>query len=276
MIQLSAPALTPETRTHLSTQQAEIDRLDSYEAQVAQGKALWGAKESTKAAKAAFSELKLKLVQMSCHGQRCHYCEDSYADEIEHICPKDLYPERVFDWDNYLYACGPCNGPKNNKFAVIDSNQGVIDITRARNAAVTPPLRGDPALINPRVEDPLTFLHLDLIQTFHFVPADELRPEPQRDALRCARARYTLEVLRLNERPGLVQLRKQAYESYTSRLFEYAYLSQMNPHSPELADKLESLTRLSHRAVWESMKRQRAHIPRLAQLFALAPAALDV
>jgi hypothetical protein len=36
------------------------------------------------------------------------------TDEAEHINPKDLYLERVFDWANYLYACGPCNGPKSN------------------------------------------------------------------------------------------------------------------------------------------------------------------
>lgn len=275
MIRLSAPPLTKKTLTHLRRQQATIDALSSYAAQVDKGKELWGVKESTKDAKAAFQELKDKLAQMSCHGQRCHYCEDSYADEIEHIRPKDLYPERVFDWDNYLYACGPCNGPKNNKFAIINAQQTITDVTRARNAAVTPPQAGESALINPRVEDPLAFLHLDLSQTFYFKPSDELLAPSQRDALRYARAKYTLEVLRLNERPALVEMRRQAYRNYTARLAEYALLSQMSPHAPELEDKLASLGRLSHRAVWESMKRQRELIPRLNQLFALAPSALN-
>ena len=48
------------------------------------------------------------------------YCEDSVGDEVEHHRPKNLYPDHTFLWDNYLYACGPCNGPKNNRFAVFD------------------------------------------------------------------------------------------------------------------------------------------------------------
>ena len=50
-----------------------------------------------------------------CHGpRRCMYCEDSAADEVEHFRPTDLYPEFVFAWMNYLYACGPCNVRKKN------------------------------------------------------------------------------------------------------------------------------------------------------------------
>ena len=47
------------------------------------------------------------------------YCEDSVADEVEHFRPKDLYPDVVFAWRNYLYACGQCNGGKNNRFSIV-------------------------------------------------------------------------------------------------------------------------------------------------------------
>jgi hypothetical protein len=96
------------------------------------------------------------------------YCEDAPADEVEHHSPKDLYPELVFTWRNYLYACGPCNGPKNNRFAVMDPADGrLIDVSRPRGAPVIPPAQGTLALLDPRRDDPMAFLMLDLRDTFH-------------------------------------------------------------------------------------------------------------
>lgn len=94
-----------------------------------------------------------------CSGsRRCLYCEDSCADEVEHIKPQDLYPEFVFVWENYLYACGPCNGGKNNAFAVFDPATGAtIIVTRKRGDPVTPPAVGTDVFINPRTEDPLQY-----------------------------------------------------------------------------------------------------------------------
>ncbi|MBX3729546.1 MAG: hypothetical protein KF858_10215 [Candidatus Sumerlaeia bacterium] len=37
------------------------------------------------------------------------YCEDSRATDIEHIRPKEHYPEVAFVWENYAYACNVCN-----------------------------------------------------------------------------------------------------------------------------------------------------------------------
>jgi uncharacterized protein (TIGR02646 family) len=57
------------------------------------------------------------------HG-KCAYCESSilhidYGD-IEHFRPKGLatYRRLIFDWDNLLLSCGPCNGSefKGSKF----------------------------------------------------------------------------------------------------------------------------------------------------------------
>jgi len=59
--------------------------------------------------------------------------EDAPADEVEHHSPKDLYPELVFVWRNYLYACGPCNRRKNNHFSIIDiQTEALVDVSRAR------------------------------------------------------------------------------------------------------------------------------------------------
>jgi len=42
------------------------------------------------------------------------YCDDSEGCDIDHFRPKSLpvYRGRVFDWDNLLWACTPCNRAK--------------------------------------------------------------------------------------------------------------------------------------------------------------------
>ena len=115
-----------------------------------------------------------------CSGaQRCVYCEDSVGDEVEHIQPKDLYPSLVFVWTNYVYACGRCNGGKSNKFAVISGNH-LVNVTRPRGSPVVPPPTGAPAFLNPRIEDPLDFLDLDLEGTFLVLARDGL-PDVDRE-----------------------------------------------------------------------------------------------
>src|SRR5262249_28940811 len=139
-----------------------------------------------------------------CHGsRRCMYCEDAPADEVEHFKPKDLYPQVAFAWDNYLYACGPCNGPKNNRFSVL-SRKAIVEVTRSRDDPVVPPRKGRPALINPSKENPLDFFMLDIINTFEFIVISVA------GSLEYARADYTLRVLRLNERDYLKKSRRTA------------------------------------------------------------------
>ncbi len=91
------------------------------------------------------------------------YCEDNEADEIEHLWPKSLYPDRTFRWDNHFFVCGPCNGPKNNHFPVLSAQTGcIVDVSRRRGAPVVPPEPGRMMLLDPRRDDPLRFLVLDL------------------------------------------------------------------------------------------------------------------
>ena len=59
--------------------------------------------------------------------RRCGYCEDSDGDEIEHIKPRDLYPEKTFAWENYLLACGQCNRSKSSRFL----NREVLRVARS-------------------------------------------------------------------------------------------------------------------------------------------------
>jgi hypothetical protein len=51
---------------------------------------------------AVFDAVERSLDQIARGIRRCAFCEDSMADEVEHFRPKDLYPQRVFRWPNYL------------------------------------------------------------------------------------------------------------------------------------------------------------------------------
>jgi uncharacterized protein (TIGR02646 family) len=211
------------------------------------------------------------VLDAMCRGpRRCMYCEDAPADEIEHFKPKDLHPELAFAWSNYLYACGTCNSPKNNQFAVIAgrASPSIIDVTRKRGTPVVPTRRGRPALINPLKEDPLHFIQLDLIDTFEFVP---IAPAGSLDYLR---AEYTLDVLRLNDRDYLIKARERAFESFAAILYEYIGKRAAGSSKNALSRYRKSILRSPHQTVWAEMKRQCENIPWIKQRFLAAPEAL--
>ena len=267
MIQLQVLPLNDRSAGYLNRWQQEIDGLPTYEERVATGKDKFGSRNSND--NATFRHVKEVLTKMCQGPRRCGYCEDSVADEVEHIKPKDLYPEAVFSWDNYLYACGPCNGPKNNRFAVLAGQpEALLDVTRGKDEPVVPPAAGEPALINPRVEDPLRFLFLDLLNTFAFTPALGLSPAEK------LRAEYTIEVLRLNARDYLVDARRTAFGTYRARLVEYVGEKQAGASQTDLQRRRDELLKVGHQTVWREMQRQQALYPPLEHLFAAAPEAL--
>ena len=90
-----------------------------------------------------------------------------------------------------------------------------VDVTRHKNDPIVPPLQGSPVLIDPRYENPLDYIELDLIDTFYFYPvADENTQAYQR-------AQYTIDIIKLNSRVVLVKARRNAFDSYKARLYEY-------------------------------------------------------
>ena len=268
MIRLPDVALPDETAKRLHEYQTQVDAKPTYAEQVAEAKDLFR-NRNTKT-NAAFQIVRQKLDEMCFGARRCAYCEDSAADEVEHVRPKDLYPEHVFRWKNYVYACGPCNGPKGNGFAVFEEGTGEFrDVTRRRNDPVEPPVAGDEVLIDARSEDPLEYIELDLSGTFLFLPALD------GDDRSIKRADYTIELLRLNERDLLIDARRQAFGSYVARLHQYRQRKFDGADRAELERLVDGVRSMNHPAVWQEMKRQRHLHQELRGLFEDTPEALD-
>lgn len=61
-----------------------------------------------------------KLALQNASYGKCMYCESkvlhTYYGDVEHIKPKDTYPQLEFEWDNLGFVCAQCNGKKSNKY----------------------------------------------------------------------------------------------------------------------------------------------------------------
>ena len=262
MLYIEDAGLDPSTVRGLKRYQSEVDSAGTYPQRVTKGKELFSARN--RESNSVFRAVRARLREMCAGAQRRGYCEDSVGDEVEHIMPKDLYPERVFLWQNYLLACGRCNVGKSNKFAVIVGWQ-LMDVTRRHGAPIRTPRRGDPGLINPRAENPLVYLDLEL-ETFMFLPREDLTVIDER------RAQYTIEVLKLN-RDVLLEARREAYGAYRARLLEYRDLRNADAQDAKLSLLTDAVMSSSHPTVWREMQRQRTDIEELKDLFSAVPGA---
>ncbi len=262
--------LSQDALDDLQGWQKIIDDEATYALQIEKAKSTWGKSNST------MNEVKDRLREMSNNTFRCNYCEDSYSDEVEHIWPKDIYPDKTYVWRNYVFACGPCNGPKNNSFALINPvTTTLLDITpphpRRRPAGYIPnrPPNYQAALIDPRKEDPLDFLTLDIVNTFYFISSSSNTPEKE------IRANYTIDILRLNDREYLVEGRKQAYGNFRARIIEYEQAKQSGSNQVLLDNLKSNLLQANHITVWKEMKRFYQRVPDLNTLFTNNPELLN-
>lgn len=86
--------------------------------------------------------IRMHLVRMAPGIERCMYCGDSRATDIDHFEPISHLPYGTFEWLNHLLACGSCNSnEKRDQFPLDDE--------------------GNPLLLDPTRENP--GLHLRLI-----------------------------------------------------------------------------------------------------------------
>jgi len=266
MILLPAVQLPATAGATLDKWQAEVDGETDYASRVTAAKTKFKGRNTKQ--NVTFKRVKEALTQMCSGARRCAYCEDNVADEVEHIAPKDLYPEHVFRWANYVYACGPCNGPKNNRLSVFDASGVLREVTRKSSDPVVPPLVGDPGLINPRVDNPVLFFDLDLLGTFMLLSKNDLT---ERDM---NRAECTIWLLDLN-RDVLLVGRRTAFESYRARLYEYREKRDGGASSSTLSALADGLKLMSHPTVWAEMQRTHLDIPELKTLFDDIPEAFE-
>lgn len=264
MLQLNDKPLPQEVASRLEGYQQEVDAMASFPEKVTTGKELFS--RYNKNTNAAFKVVRQILAEMSGGTARCNYCEDSNANQIEHIYPKNFYPEKCFVWKNYCYACGPCNQPKSDRFAVFEEiTQQQLDLKDLPKNS--PPPAGQALLLDPRAENPLEILFLDTRDTFKFVPFREERID-------VLRAEYTIEVLGLNSRGHLVRARAVAFGNFKARLFEYVHKKETGGSEEELIPLMESLKSEHHQTVWHEMIRQRNLHPEIDDLLNRAPEAL--
>lgn len=53
----------------------------------------------------------------------CAYCEQPDRGEVDHFHPKSKFPEKVYEWTNWLFSCHSCNQAKGEKWP----KQGYVD-----------------------------------------------------------------------------------------------------------------------------------------------------
>lgn len=198
--------LDPLDQETLYGLQEQVNAQPDFASRVRTAKKLWGSKGNAQGKK-AFGRIRQTLKSMCVQTGICHYCEQSEATDIEHIHPKSFYPEKAFEWTNYLLACKICNTTyKLDKWYVLDDQ----DTAHFLFKGMEPPWhRG--AFIQPRIEDPENYMLLNT-QSFTFEILPQLNPFDQ------AKAEKTLEILHLNERDVLLQARKSAAQYFHARM----------------------------------------------------------
>ncbi|MBL9044104.1 MAG: hypothetical protein JNM83_21025 [Myxococcales bacterium] len=264
---LSLPQIGPseDLLTQLQQWQDAVDAKLNYAQQVAKADGDWSLHRD----KQPMRDIEVLLEQMCCGGRRCAYCEDTLAHQIEHRWPKNLYPELVFDWLNFLYACGSCNLKKGSRFAVYPvGGRALLRVRRVPGAPLTAPPLGEMVFIDPRSEDPTQFFTIDLRGSFR-IQVQKGLPARARE-----RAQYTLENLPLNSDP-LCKQRRSAYRYYRLEVQAYIRDRERQQSQRQLKKHRLALAEFAHQTVWFEMKRQQAKIADLAALFAQAPEALQ-
>jgi uncharacterized protein (TIGR02646 family) len=69
------------------------------------------------------------LQTMTGNRHRCMYCLDSHGSDIDHFRPKAIFPEKMFDWENFVLSCTPCGRYKGDDFPETNGKALLIDPT---------------------------------------------------------------------------------------------------------------------------------------------------
>ncbi|MCL2584764.1 MAG: HNH endonuclease [Streptosporangiales bacterium] len=160
------------------------------------------------------------LVQMAPGIERCMYCGDNRATDIDHFEPISDRPCGTFEWLNHLLACGSCNSnEKRDRFPRDDE--------------------GNPLLVDPTQDDP--GLHLRLI-----LATGEYRA-------RTLQGNATIKVFNLN-RGDLAMGRRRAYQMADAALCRAHGLLRQG-RIEEARERLTALVSQPHASVLQEMLR---------------------
>lgn len=295
MIRLKSDLITLEEdiKRVLDNKQKTINDLSTFkEKSIKAGKA-WDSKGSPD----IFKKIKAHLISLCVSVEICNYCESNEANDIEHIFPKKLFPHRTFLWENYLLACQKCNSTyKQDQFAIFEPlNSESVTEYYSRQKVETGPSTEDNAFINPREENPMDFLWLDLDYGIFNIHPDFLEDENSRGY---KKGYHTRKILKLNDRESLVAGRIASRKEYLHLLEEYIAIKkatnyeelkkavhncpEVNENVPFVEEKqniIDSTKRQikSHRhpTVWYELIRQRKFYPFFESLFAEVPEVLS-
>jgi uncharacterized protein (TIGR02646 family) len=135
MRRIEREQLAPETVTALRLLQEEVD--GQLEQEGFDPGEHWRGKRKSPPILAILAVLK----GMAGPRERCMYCVDSEASDIEHFWPKAEHTDRMYVWENLLVACAQCGRFKGTQFPLT--------------------VGGEPLLIDPAAEDPWEFLDFD-------------------------------------------------------------------------------------------------------------------
>jgi uncharacterized protein (TIGR02646 family) len=271
MLRLENRPVSQEAQAVLDELQSLVDDGDTFSVRVELAKHWWKRKTSRVSHADAFAEIRRLLASMAYGSVRCAYCEDSAADEIEHIAPKTVVPALAFNWMNCCYACGPCNGPKSNRHAIIDAHDVLTVID---DNALTDQPAGPMALIDPRVDDYKEFLELDIggvtPEGRQLSPTSQFRVRAGLSGRDEARARWTIDVLDLN-REVVRKARETALQAYRASLLEYAGEKKGGAAPRELADLRVGILAMPHASVLNELIRQVDTQPKVRRVMEDAP-----
>ena len=282
MILLNSRDIEQDLIGLLQAAQLKIDSEVSFRDKTEKAKSLWKNKNREE-----FDRIREHLNTISVSEGLCNYCENNEAIDIEHIWPKSFFPGKCFIWENYLLACKKCNTHhKLDRFAIF-INGNVYVLPRK-----TEPANFDSVMIDPRSENPLDYLTLDIKEkTLLFVPSSV-----DTSSREYKRAQYTIDLLDLN-RERLAKARLKKAKWYLNQLKKYNRIKQSTNISDiknefsEL-DMIEGenlndikqnslniikieITSSSHITVWEELKRQKDHLKNTKIEFSLSLEAMN-
>ena len=265
MFKITNGRLDPASLARLAKFQEPVNQQDRYIDQVEMAQAQWKTRRNDPVFESVTDELSI----MGWPGGYCHYCCGSEAGHIDHYQPKNLYPRLTFVWSNFIHSCERCNTRhKKDQCAVIvgEAEPLFVDLTRQRRADVRRPRAGRIALINPRREDPMELLRLDIGANGTFA----FEPTHAPGTIEWYRADYTRRVLGLNTRAYLIRERRGAYEAIVRFLKAYDRAAT-NGDAAKKRRMLRNIREISHQSVWQELVRSHHRVPEVAGIFANCP-----